>query len=108
MRAVRRLSNRALALQVVQAWRLVLALELAAGLVPEVERLRRAVKKRAESIWQMTKQELVDLAVRELGMNLGAAQKETVIVIQNGIGKRGISGRRRRPRASHCQAVSSV
>ena len=74
-------------LEVFQAWRLVGALTMLAGFRAEVERLRSLVQKKSASIWNMHKSELVEAAVRELGMNLAAAQAETVIVLRERLRK---------------------
>ena len=51
----------------------------------ETERLRERLGKQKDSIWTMTKDELVEVAHRELQMSYQKAQKETVVTLRERI-----------------------
>ena len=48
----------------------------------EVQRLNTLVGRKKDSIWEMTKAELVETARMELGVTLAQANKDTVIVLR--------------------------
>ena len=66
-------------------WRTVALLTMVAALNSEVKRLREAAGKRSESIWTMSKEDLIELARRELGMPRSLAEKETVVTLRERI-----------------------
>jgi hypothetical protein len=68
-----------------QQWQLVTVLVLNAALKTENVRLAAMVGKKKESIWLMTKDDLVEVAQRELGMTRARAAKETVVTIREKI-----------------------
>ena len=51
----------------------------------EVSRLQEKLGRQAESIWRMKKDELVEVARRELGLSQAQAQAETVLVLRERI-----------------------
>ena len=51
----------------------------------ELGRLKEKLGKQAESIWRMKKEELVEVARRELGLTQAQAQEETVLVLRERI-----------------------
>ena len=51
----------------------------------ELGRLKEKLGKQAESIWRMKKDELVEVARRELGLTQAQAQGETVLVLRERI-----------------------
>ena len=51
----------------------------------ELGRLKEKLGKQAESIWRMKKDELVEVARRELGLTQAQAQEETVLVLRERI-----------------------
>ena len=68
-----------------QAWELYVTKAYVQSLETENERLRTLVKKKSESIWEMTKADLVEVARRELGMTKTQAEKDTVIILREKI-----------------------
>ena len=48
----------------------------------EVKRLREQAGKRSDSIWTMSKEDLIETARRELGMPRALAEKETVVTLR--------------------------
>ena len=62
------------------SWRMVTALTSSQALTAENERLR--LSNPTESIWRMRKEELVELAIAELGLTRTQASAETVIVLR--------------------------
>ena len=64
---------------VFRAWRLAAVLAQLAGARSEVGRLRAAAGRRSDSIWQMNKEELVEVAHRELGTSYEEATRKTVL-----------------------------
>ena len=66
-------------------WRLITVLRVTEALRSELERLQLEVGKRAESIWHMTKEQLIEVARQELGMKRETASKETVVTLREKI-----------------------
>ena len=66
-------------------WRLITVLRVTEALRSEVERLQEEEGKRAESIWHMTKEQLIEVARQELGMKREIASKETVVTLREKI-----------------------
>ena len=66
-------------------WQMVTKATLAAALVRENERLSALLQKQKDSIWQMHKSDLVELAIAELGMTRTEAGKETVVTLRERI-----------------------
>ena len=67
-----------------QAWRVVALATMNEALTTENARLSLGNKK-AESIWSMNKEQLVETARRELGVSLTVASRDTVIVLREKI-----------------------
>ena len=67
---------------VFQAWRLVTLATTNEALTTENARLSLHAGKRSESIWQMSKAELVETARRELGMSLQKAAGQTALMLR--------------------------
>ena len=70
---------------VFQAWRIVTVTMLLEAVRSELGRLKEKLGKQAESIWRMKKDELVEVARRELGLTQAQAQGETVLVLRERI-----------------------
>ena len=70
---------------VFQAWRVVTLATTNETLTTENARLSLHAGKRSESIWQMSKAELVETARRELGMSLQKAAGQTALVLREQI-----------------------
>jgi len=51
----------------------------------EIERLRQMLGKKSDSIWQMSKDQLVEVARQELGMTLAQAEGSTVLILREKI-----------------------
>ena len=66
------------------SWRMVKALTTNQALTAENERLSKAATP-TESIWRMRKEELVEVAIAELGVTRTQANAETVIVLRERI-----------------------
>ena len=66
------------------SWKMVKALTTNQALTAENERLMRAATP-TESIWRMRKEELVEVAIAELGVTRTQANAETVIVLRERI-----------------------
>ena len=60
-------------------WALQTNRTLKAALQAELDHVKAKGSAKAESLWQMNKQHLVEAAQRELGMTLAAAERTTVI-----------------------------
>ena len=67
------------------AWQLRVALVNVAALAAENQSLKTKLGKRDNSIWQMNKAGLVEVARQELGMTIAAAEKETVTTLREKI-----------------------
>ena len=67
-------------------WRLITVLRVAETLRSKLVRLQTI--KRAESIWHMKKEQLIDVAIQELGMTQEIASKETVVTLREKIRSR--------------------
>ena len=70
---------------IVTAWANVLVRKELAASAAEVNRLAIRIGKKINSIWDMNKEELVEVARKELGMNPGQAQAETVVTLRERI-----------------------
>ena len=70
---------------VFQAWELYVKKVVVKALEAENERLQTLVKKKSESIWEMNKADLVEVARLELNMTMTQAAKETVITLREKI-----------------------
>ena len=70
---------------VFQAWELYVAKTYIKALETENQRLQAIVGKKAESIWDMKRADLVEVARSELGMTMAQAEKETVITLREKI-----------------------
>ena len=68
-----------------QAWKIVLTERVLVGQMAEVESLKKKLGKKSDSIWNMNKAELSEIARKELGMNAAKAEKETVITLREKI-----------------------
>ena len=68
-----------------QAWKLVLVERVLVGQMAEVESLKKKLGKKSDSIWNMNKAELAEVARKELGMNAVQADRETVITLREKI-----------------------
>jgi DNA-binding XRE family transcriptional regulator len=71
--------------QIFQAWRIVAVATLLEALRAEHGKLQEKLGKQAESIWRMKKEELVEVARRELGLTQAQAASETVLVLRERI-----------------------
>jgi len=56
----------------------------------EIERLRQMLGKKSDSIWQMSKDQLVQIALQELGVTLAQAEGMTVLVLREKIRRQRI------------------
>ena len=66
-------------------WRLQVSLRRAAALEAEVTRLKAVVGRRAGNIWEMRKDELMEVARKELGFTTAQLAKETVVTLREKI-----------------------
>ena len=66
------------------SWRMVKVLTLNQALIAENERLTKLAGP-IESIWRMRKEELIEIAIAELGVTRTQASKETVLVLRERI-----------------------
>ena len=66
-------------------WRLLTALHVLESMRAEYARMERQVGSKAQSIWQMTKEQLIEIARRELNMPREEARRETVITLREKI-----------------------
>ena len=79
-------SKRSLILRIVfMAWERIGVKTLNAALEEENERLKNLLGKQSESIWVMRKVDLVNLAVKEIGMTRTDAEKDTVLTLREKI-----------------------
>ena len=67
------------------AWQLRVAVVSVAALAAENQSLKMKLGKRNNSIWEMKKADLVEVARQELGMTIAAAEKETVTTLREKI-----------------------
>ena len=70
---------------VFQAWAIVMVRTHREALRSENHRLGERLGKQKDSIWTMTKDELVEIARRELDMSMQKAQQETVLTLRERI-----------------------
>ena len=71
--------------RVFAAWRMRALRTMVETLKSEVRALRERLGKQKSSIWQMRKEDLIELARRELGMPRPDAEKESVITLREKI-----------------------
>ena len=77
---------RRLALQVLfQAWALVSTRHYREAVHTDYVRLKLKTGKKAESLWDMKREELEELGYQELGMTRAQMQKETVVTLRERI-----------------------
>ena len=67
------------------AWRITILEQNLIGFMAETESLKAKLGKKSESIWHMNRADLVEVARKELGMTLAAAEKETVVTLREKI-----------------------
>ena len=70
---------------ILACWRLQVSLRRTAALEAEVTRLKAVVGRRAGNIWEMHKDELMEVARKELGFTTAQLAKETVVTLREKI-----------------------
>ena len=67
------------------AWKMLLVRSDLEAMTTEAARLKKQLGKKSESIWDMTKVDLVEVARKEWGMTMAKAEKETVVTLRERI-----------------------
>jgi hypothetical protein len=73
---------RAFLRRILEQWRIHTVLVMNAALKTDNARMKEIVDNKSHSIWNQTKPELIETAIRELGMTRPQASKETVVVLR--------------------------